>query len=106
MALIRINSVPYASAGGIEPVNLLGNNTQRVWVRVVVIFNAGGVQIGHSPDGLFQSAILWTFTVVNEFFLRRNLGELITGEWWISDGAGGSPNATVTITEGILIPGS
>lgn len=99
---IRVSALPYSPPGGTGPLQVLAGNGNRVWVIVTVVPSVSEVLIANvqSADltGVFESVQ----PLASKHWTRHDYGDLVTGEWWITNGAGDTPNSSFVVTEGVL----
>lgn len=83
---------------------ILGSNPNRVFASFLFFSGGGPTQLSsQSPvdSSIAYADIAQSITLI---LRRHDVGELLTGEVWASDGAGGSPFCDMTVVEGILLP--
>jgi hypothetical protein len=86
-----------------SPTQIVKANPRRVWINFLQSGAGGNTFLTTMADGLLTSALFGISQNVNELLLRKDLGPIVEGELWFSDGAGNTPACTMTITEGILL---
>lgn len=106
MAVIRLKQTVIIDPGGGDVIRAFDNNNQRVFF-VVSGRTVSNLFLCLTPEG-FGFSQYWSFATgfVNQFFRRRDYGELITQDLYLTDLMPISPQCDIVITEGILIPGS
>lgn len=103
--LVTINSVPYSPIGAPGMLQLLPANPQRVFVIIGCGTGVALFYLSTRNDGGTATVFATVPIGSTQDWLRHDYGPLITGEWWASDAAGNSPDASFSVTEGILISG-
>lgn len=104
--VVQTRSHEFNTTGVAKPFRALVGNASRVYVAIVTLSATGKLLFCIGPSTSPLTCFADGSATTNLQFLRRDWGDLITNDVWVTDGAGHDPHAHWVITEGVLVPAS